>query len=159
MDNQNLSAAHTDFGIYCFYTFPFYNNNVDYFLDFRNMNLQLIKRYGEHYPGGLRKLAVDAGMSEGNLHRCVRENKIQAQDLEKIAIELKVSIGYFFDEEVTEMRQAGRDYVEDGKIEHKGTEYNAPVTIDNDLLTENAELKRKLIEAQDKIIKLMEDRK
>ena len=71
---------------------------------------------------------------------------------------LGLKISYLFDEEV-EVRQAGRDYVEDGKIEHKGTEYNGPVTVDDGLAAENAELKRKLIEAQDKIIKLMEERK
>lgn len=60
------------------------------------MNLQLIKRYGEHYPGGLRKLAVDAGMSEANLHRCIRNNKIQASDLEAISRLLDVSIDVFF---------------------------------------------------------------
>lgn len=38
-------------------------------------------------------------MSEGNLHRCVRENKIQASDLEKIAKVLKVPVYIFFDEE------------------------------------------------------------
>ncbi|WP_288089131.1 hypothetical protein [Bacteroides acidifaciens] len=60
------------------------------------MNLQLIKQYGEHYPGGLRKLAVDAGMSEGNLHRCIRNNKIQANDLEAISRLLNVEVKIFF---------------------------------------------------------------
>lgn len=60
------------------------------------MNLQLIKRYGERYPGGLRKLAVDAGMSEANLHRCIRNNKIQTGDLEALSRALNVEIGVFF---------------------------------------------------------------
>lgn len=60
------------------------------------MNLQLIKRYGDRYPGGLRKLAVDAGMSEGNLHRCIRNNKIQASDLETISRRLGIGIEVFF---------------------------------------------------------------
>lgn len=62
------------------------------------MNLQLIKRYGEHYPGGLRKLAVDAGMSESTLHRCIRINKIQANDLEAISRLLNVGVEVFFTE-------------------------------------------------------------
>lgn len=62
------------------------------------MNLQLIKNYCERRPGGLRQLAEEAGMSEANLHRCIRNNKIQASDLEKLAQLLKVRIGEFFDE-------------------------------------------------------------
>ncbi len=65
------------------------------------MDLQKVRRLAEAYSGGMRKLASDIGMSEANLHRCVRENKIQAGDLEKIAHALQVHIGYFFDEELT----------------------------------------------------------
>ena len=35
-------------------------------------------------------------MTEQNLHRCIRENKIQAGDLERIAAELAVDIDFFF---------------------------------------------------------------
>lgn len=63
------------------------------------MNLQSIKFYCERRPGGLRQLAEEAGMSEANLHRCIRNNKIQATDLEKIAHLLKISIVEFFDEQ------------------------------------------------------------
>lgn len=62
------------------------------------MNLQLIKNYCERRPGGLRQLAEEADMSEANLHRCIRNNKIQASDLEKLAILLQVPINLFFDE-------------------------------------------------------------
>lgn len=62
------------------------------------MNLELIKTYAEQRHIPFRTLAISIGMSEGNLHRCVRENKIQASDLEKIAIKLDVAIGTFFDE-------------------------------------------------------------
>lgn len=63
------------------------------------MNLQLIKTLAERQRVPIKKLADLIGMSEGNLHRCVRENKIQAQELEKIAQELDVNIGVFFGEE------------------------------------------------------------
>lgn len=99
------------------------------------------------------------GISRPALDSILDGNDFKVSNLEKIASALCVSVGYFFDEEVTQVREAGRDYVEKGKIEHKGSEYNGPVTVDDGLAAENAELKRKLIEAQDKIIKLMEERK
>ena len=67
------------------------------------MNLELIKRLSENYTGGLKKLAADIGMSEQNLHRCIRCNKIQASDLEQIALKLNVDILQFFDDEVKEL--------------------------------------------------------
>lgn len=63
------------------------------------MDLQLIKTLAERQRVPIKKLADTVGMSESNLHRCVRENKIQAQDLEKIATELGVKVGVFFGEE------------------------------------------------------------
>ena len=75
------------------------------------MNLQLIKTKVEEqrYPGGIKGLAESVGMTEQNLHRCVRENKIQAQDLEKISTQLKVSIIEFFDEKISSIHTEG-DY-------------------------------------------------
>lgn len=65
------------------------------------MNLEAIKIFSEKRDGGLKKLAADIGMSEQNLHRCIRNNKIQAADLEKIALLLKVDIRIFFDEPIS----------------------------------------------------------
>lgn len=64
------------------------------------MRLEQIKKLSEKYNGGLKKLAADIGMSEQNLHRCIRHNKIQAADLELIALKLKVDIRIFFDKEL-----------------------------------------------------------
>lgn len=61
------------------------------------MNLIVLRTLSERYNGGLKKLASDIGMSEANLHRCINNNKIQANDLEKIAIRLDVDIRIFFD--------------------------------------------------------------
>ncbi len=63
------------------------------------MNLEKIRRLSESRQGGLKKLALDIGMSEQNLHRCMNNNKIQAGDLEKIASLLGVSLLTFFDED------------------------------------------------------------
>ena len=64
------------------------------------MNLQIIKLKVEarRFPGGIKGLAEKVGMTEQNLHRCVRENKIQAQDLESIAKQLNMPVSEFFDE-------------------------------------------------------------
>lgn len=63
------------------------------------MELNRIKKYSRAYPGGLRALAFAIGMTEANLHRCIQKNKISANDLESIAIQLKVSVCEFFSEE------------------------------------------------------------
>lgn len=65
------------------------------------MDLQLIKKMCENREGGLKKLALDIGMSEANLHRCINNNKIQATDLENIALLLNVRVGVFFGESNT----------------------------------------------------------
>lgn len=61
------------------------------------MNLMVLRTLSERYDGGLKKLSQDIGMSEANLHRCINNNKIQASDLEHIAIKLDVDIRVFFD--------------------------------------------------------------
>ena len=62
------------------------------------MELGIIRTLCEKRPGGLRLLASEIGMSEANLHRCINNNKMQAQDLETLAIKLGVDIRVFFDE-------------------------------------------------------------
>lgn len=104
------------------------------------------------------KLCSATGIARTTLDAILNGSDAKISTIESISRVLNVKISYLFDEEV-DVRQAGRDYVERGKIEHQGTEYNGPVTVEGDLAKENAELRRKLIEAQDKIIKLMEDRK
>lgn len=61
------------------------------------MNLMVLRTLSENYEGGLKKLAQDIDMSEANLHRCINNNKIQASDLEQIAIRLNIDIRVFFD--------------------------------------------------------------
>jgi DNA-binding Xre family transcriptional regulator len=59
----------------------------------------VLRTLTENYDGGLKKLAQDIGMSEANLHRCINNNKIQASDLEQIAIKLNVDVRTFFENE------------------------------------------------------------
>lgn len=47
-----------------------------------------------------REIADLIGMSEQNLHRCVRQNRIQADVLKRIADILGVNINFFFDDKV-----------------------------------------------------------
>ncbi len=125
------------------------------------MNLNICKLSKEIEGSKYSKMEI---ASKCGIDRKTIENVLAGRDpklstVVSLASILGLKISYLFDEEI-EVRQAGRDYVEDGKIEHKGTEYNGPVSIaDSDLAAENAELKRELIEAQRKIIKLMEERK
>ncbi len=79
--------------------------------------------------------------------------------LEAIANVIGIKIGMLFDDDV-QIRQAQRDYVEQGHIEHHGTEYNAALAAQNtELEKENAELNKKLIAAQERIIRIMEEGK
>lgn len=125
----------------------------------KELNLNKLSAEVEKCKLSKLQLAERCGISRVTLDSVLKGKEIGLHKFLKLINVLDVNIGYFFDEDVADVRQVGRDYVEEGKIEHKGIEYNAPVTIDSRLAVENAELKRKLIEAQDKIIKLMEDRK
>lgn len=129
------------------------------------MELQRIKNLCEKRKGGLRGLATVVGMTEQNLHRCIRENKIQAQDLEKIAHELSVNVGYFFDEEVTiEQYHAHgeRGFVakEIGYVDQRTTTEgdDEEETIES-LRAQVDKLQKELLKAKDRIIELMENRK
>ncbi|WP_304801344.1 helix-turn-helix domain-containing protein [Paramuribaculum intestinale] len=123
-------------------------------------NLYLIKALAESKNIPITQLAQAVGVSEQQIHLMVRKNSTKIETLEKIARVLNVSVSVFFDEDTTEIRQAGRDYVEDGKIEHKGTEYNGPVTIaDEALRAENERLKEELLEARKEIINLMKEKR
>ncbi len=123
-------------------------------------NLNLIKALAESKNIPITQLAQAVGVSEQQIHLMVRKNSTKIETLEKIARVLNVSVSVFFDEDTTEIRQAGRDYVEDGKIEHKGTEYNGPVTVaDEALRAENERLKEELLEAKQEIIDLLKEKR
>lgn len=79
------------------------------------MNLMVLRTLSERYDGGLKKLAQDIDMSEANLHRCINNNKIQASDLEQIAIKLDVDVRIFFD--AAAIKNDSRDSENDAKDE------------------------------------------
>ncbi|MGL4853157.1 MAG: helix-turn-helix domain-containing protein [Phocaeicola sp.] len=66
------------------------------------MNLLLIKKYCEEKKKALKYLAVECDITEQTLHRCIKDNKMQAGDLEKIALALQVDISTFFNNTAAE---------------------------------------------------------
>jgi DNA-binding Xre family transcriptional regulator len=117
------------------------------------MNLEAIKKFSEKREGGLKKLAADIGMSEQNLHRCIRNNKIQAADLENIALLLKVDIRIFFDEEILSLPN--------NLVETKGdfspASMNGNVTVGTDaVLVERVKSLEALLAEKERLIKVYE---
>lgn len=117
------------------------------------MNLEAIKNFSEKREGGLKKLAADIGMSEQNLHRCIRNNKIQAADLENIALLLKVDIRIFFDEEILSLPN--------NLVETKGdfspASMNGNVTVGTDaVLVERVKSLEALLAEKERLIKVYE---
>lgn len=63
------------------------------------MNLLTIRDLCKKNEVSIRSVATHIGMSEQNLHRCIKVNKIEANDLYLIAQYFNVPIGYFFGED------------------------------------------------------------
>jgi transcriptional regulator with XRE-family HTH domain len=62
------------------------------------MNLFKIKKRCDETDISIRALSAKIEMSEQNLHKCIRDGRIEAGVLEKIAKVLTVPVSYFFDE-------------------------------------------------------------
>ena len=101
-------------------------------------------------------LIKKTGISRPTLDSILDGKDFKVSNLEKIADALCVSVGYFFDEEEISIKSAGRDFVERGKIEHNGTEYNGASSLESDLRDQIAILKSQL-EDKERIIKLLEN--
>lgn len=120
------------------------------------MNLEVIRKLSENRGGGMKKLAADVGMSEQNLHRCIRNNKIQAADLEKIALLLKVDIRLFFDEEVSKLSDKSVQSVETNG-DFSPASMNGNVSIETDaLLAERVKHLEELLAEKERLIKVYE---
>lgn len=102
------------------------------------------------------KLCSSTGIARTTLDAILNGADAKISTIELLASALHLQISYLFDEEI-EIRNAGRDYVERGKIEHHGTEYNASTTIEQDLRAQIAQLKSQL-EDKERIIKLLEEK-
>lgn len=117
------------------------------------MNLEAIKNFSEKRDGGLKKLAADIGMSEQNLHRCIRNNKIQAADLEKIALLLKVDIRIFFDEPISTL--ANNSVETNGDFSPASMNGNVSVGT-NAVLAERVRSLEALLAEKERLIKVYE---
>lgn len=104
----------------------------------------------------LANVARKLDMTPQNLDGILKTKDIKTGLIEKLSIVYNIPVSYFFDEKI-EVRSAGRDYVEKGKIEHTGTEYNGSSS-EADLRDQIAILKSQLAD-KERIIKLLEEKK
>lgn len=109
------------------------------------MNLLLIKELAEKKAISIRSIAAAIGMSDANLHRCIRINQIQAHQLEQIAHILDIPIVMFFDEAIEQNH---------GNIGHtvkgNGNRVSGDITL-SECKSELANLKIK-VEEQEKLL-------
>ena len=118
------------------------------------MNLEIIRNLSENRGGGMKKLASDVGMSEQNLHRCIRNNKIQAADLERIAELLKVDIRVFFSDETTTPPNNSAETK--GDFSPAAMNENVLVHGANALLAERIKHLEEFLEEKERLIKVYE---
>ena len=102
------------------------------------------------------KLCSSTGIARTTLDAILNGSDTKVSTIESIASALNLGIGYLFDED-TQIRSAGRDYVERGKIEHSGPEYNG-VSNEADLRDQIAQLKSQLSDKERLIQILMDGR-
>lgn len=97
-------------------------------------------------------------MSEPNLHRCIRENKIQASDLEKISLLLGLDIRIFFD--LLETSEGVTIANGSAAAVNVHAPINAPITSTNNagesaVLQERVKLLEQLLEEKERLIKVL----
>lgn len=77
--------------------------------------------------------------------------------LEAVAKVVGIKIGLLFDEEI-EIRQAGRDYTENDRSKHFGTEYSGTISSTEADLRDQIAILKSQLQDKERIIKLMEDK-
>lgn len=119
------------------------------------MKLNLIKEEVSRVGITLKELCERIGMTYQNLNRCIRDNKITANDLEKISVVLHVPVCIFFDAKSTP----------NCVINHKAGKYTSEQNMENEKLIDELEIYKKELEylkkeigLKDKIIDLLEKR-
>lgn len=118
------------------------------------MNLLTIKEIAEKKNVSIRKLADSIAMSEQNLHRCIKANKIQAHQLEIIANILETPIEYFFNSD-TQLPKLGMTVAGNGNKVQNG---DGNIMIENQAkeiehLQQLLIAKEEIIETQKELIK------
>ena len=112
------------------------------------MVLSNIKKIAESKRITIVSVAEEIGMSIANLHRCIRENKIEASVLEKIAHVLDVPMNVFFDDSKNTITQNG------GK-KNAASIYGNVSTCDIESYKVKISNLEKLLEEKEKQIKLL----
>ena len=114
------------------------------------MNLLEIKRISDLKGISIRSIAKGINMSEQNLYRCMRENKIGAHVLEKICSILEEPITTFFDIPEAEKHIEIGHHVQGDGNQVGGLNFNDQETIClQDVLKE----KERIIKSQEKAFK------
>lgn len=120
------------------------------------MNLGIIRNLCEKRAGGMRQLASDIGMSEANLHRCVNNNKIQASDLEQIALKLKVDIRSFFDVMTGGINAVNSAVATGSGNANNNVNIEVPSNADTAVLAERVKSLEALVAEKERLIKVYE---
>jgi DNA-binding Xre family transcriptional regulator len=117
------------------------------------MNLIRIKSLAEKKNVSIRNLSQQIKMSEQNLHKCIRDNRMEAGELEKIAAYLNVPINYFF---IADLDKLGDEPKINIKQEHNGNGHNiAAQDAKLSECTKEIEHLREIIKLKDEIISVM----
>ena len=112
-------------------------------------NLFKIKEIARAKRISIKNLAENVGITEQGLQKLIRDNSTKVETLEKIAHELEVPIGYFFDDTLlgTQITQTGdKNQVGNGNIimEHQ-----------NDTMAKEIEHLKKILEEKERTIQIL----
>jgi len=125
------------------------------------MDLQKIREISEKRGKTIRTLALEINKSEQNIHRCIRENKISANDLEIIAKVLQVPISIFFSE--NKLSDDQKNIFGDGNqvivgSKNHNIKSNANSVQELELCKQKIEHLEKELESKNEIINLLKNR-